>query len=98
MNFIPNLSFDICAVEEIVSDSLGLRMMATKVNSSLNDYDAIIIPGGFGTRKLQFNKIFINWVKTAADDAFKISVCTGSLVLGAAGFLEGKKATTNYQE
>ena len=41
---------------------------------------------------------FLNWIRTASDCKYKISICTGSLILGAAGFLKGKKATTNFQE
>ncbi len=58
----------------------------------------IIIPGGYGTRPLQFDKEFTQWLKTAQDTEYKVSVCTGSLLLGSAGFLEGKIATTNYNE
>jgi cyclohexyl-isocyanide hydratase len=51
-----------------------------------------------GTRKLQFDNQFIDWIKTASAAPYKISVCTGSLLLGAAGYLKEKNATTNYQE
>jgi transcriptional regulator GlxA family with amidase domain len=58
----------------------------------------IIIPGGFGTRQLQHDRNFIQWIKTAENVKYKISVCTGSLILGAAGFLKDRKATTNFLE
>ena len=64
----------------------------------MSDYDVVIIPGGLGTRKLQYDNKFIRWVKTAEDVKYKVSVCTGSLILGAAGFLKERKATTNYSE
>lgn len=64
----------------------------------METYDALIVPGGWGTRTLQYNNEFLNWISTAQNAKYKISVCTGSLVLGAAGFLKNKKATTNYQE
>jgi transcriptional regulator GlxA family with amidase domain len=98
MNYLPDLTWDICACNSSAKDIFGLEIIATKVNSSLADYDAIIVPGGLGTRELQFDKDFIGWIQTAQDVKYKISICTGSLVLGAAGFLKGKKATTNYQE
>jgi len=53
------------------------------------------VPGGFGTRTLIKDKGFIEWLKTAAACELKTSVCTGSLLLGAAGFLKGKRATTH---
>jgi cyclohexyl-isocyanide hydratase len=55
----------------------------------------VIVPGGFGTRTLMHNAAFLNWLRTAAPVPLKASVCTGSLLLGAAGFLTGKRATTH---
>lgn len=99
MNYLPDLSWDICAYSDRnTTDSFGLEMVPAKIKNSLAGYDAIIVPGGFGTRELQFDTEFIQWIKTAASVPYKISICTGSLLLGAAGFLTDKKATTNYQE
>lgn len=59
--------------------------------------DIILIPGGFGTRKEMHNHIVIDWVrKQAASVELVLSVCTGSLVLGAAGILDGLPATTHH--
>lgn len=55
----------------------------------------IFIPGGLSTRQLRYDADFISWIQTARDVEYKVSVCTGALILGAAGFLKGKKATTN---
>ena len=98
LNYLPNLTWDICSFTDTVSDNFGLEIRPTKIRESLKDYDAIIIPGGFGTRKLQFEKDFLNWIRTADTVKYKISICTGSLILGASGFLKGRIATTNYQE
>ncbi len=98
LNYIPNLTWDICAFTNVVSDNFGLEIKPTTIRNTLADYDAIIIPGGFGTRNLQFDEDFLSWIKTADTVKYKISICTGSLILGAAGFLKDKKATTNYQE
>jgi transcriptional regulator GlxA family with amidase domain len=98
MNFLPDMELDICSLSETAKDSFGLEVISYKVGNSLAHYDAIIVPGGMGTRGLQKNKKFIDWIKTAAGVKFKISVCTGSLILGAAGFLKDKNATTNYLE
>jgi len=48
-----------------------------------------------GTRPLQTDSGFIEWLRTASSAKLKISVCTGALLLGAAGFLRGKRATTH---
>ena len=98
MNYLPNLTWNICARSTSAKDNFGLEIHATKVKPSLSGYDAIIVPGGTGTRHLQSDKDFIAWIQTAQEVQYKISICTGSLLLGAAGFLKGKKATTNYQE
>ena len=97
-SFLPGLSWDICGYAETNADIFGMEMRPSKIRNSLAGYDAIIIPGGIGTRELQFDKNFIEWLQTAADVKYKISICTGSLLLGAAGFLKDKTATTNFQE
>ena len=98
LNYMPNLTWDICSFTNSVSDNFGLEIKPTKICETLTDYDAIIIPGGFGTRELQYDKKFIEWIQTSKNTKYKISICTGSLILGASGFLKNKKATTNYQE
>ena len=55
----------------------------------------VIVPGGFGSRKLSKDADFITWLKTAESCLLKVSVCTGALILGAAGFLKNMKATTH---
>ncbi|WP_342778484.1 DJ-1/PfpI family protein [Paenibacillus sinopodophylli] len=48
-----------------------------------------------GTRALRYDDSFVSWIKDAKNAKYLISVCTGSLLLGAAGFLHNKKATTH---
>jgi transcriptional regulator GlxA family with amidase domain len=101
MNFIPGLEWDLCAGREFVSDNFHLQLKADRIRPDLADYDLLIVPGGFGTRQLQEDKDFITWLQAAKPAKYKVSICTGSLLLGAAGFLKGKKATThfdNYQQ
>jgi transcriptional regulator GlxA family with amidase domain len=98
MKFLPDLEWDICTFSGNIVDSFGLEIPATKSGNDLGSYDAIIVPGGFGTRTLMKDEDFINWLRTAAPVPWKVSVCSGSLLLGAAGFLEGRKATTNLLE
>lgn len=96
--FMPDLSWDLCGVSDSIQDSFGLSIAIEKIKPDLSDYHMIIIPGGYGTRKLQHDSEFIDWLKTAEDIEYKVSICTGSLLLGAAGFLRGKHATTNVKE
>lgn len=95
MNFVPEFNWRMCAFTEEVSDDRGLRFMPDTVAESLGGYDLIFMPGGFGTRALQHDKAFIEWLRSADPVKLKTSVCTGALLLGAAGFLAGKHATTH---
>jgi transcriptional regulator GlxA family with amidase domain len=98
MQFMPDLEWDICSFTPTVEDSFGLEVKATRVGESLAGYDVIVVPGGHGTRTLQNDEAFINWIKTAANASYKLSICSGSLILGAAGFLKNKRATTHFAE
>ena len=95
MGFIPDLQWDICAPGEAVHDRHGLRFVPTQVGASLKEYDMVIVPGGTGSRGLVDDSGFIEWLRTAKSSAIKASVYTGALLLGAAGFLKGKRATTH---
>jgi len=101
MKIIENFAWNVCAQSAEVTDDRGLKFKADTVGATLEGYDMIVVPGGFGTRKLQHDDTFMGWIKTAANVPLKISVCTGALILGAAGFLKGRRATTHpsaYQE
>ena len=95
MGVMPALQWDIVSFTPGVTDFAGLDFKPDKVGEPLNGYDMVIIPGGFGSRKLVQDKPFIDWIRTAADCRLKVSVCTGSLLWGAAGLLKGRKATTH---
>jgi cyclohexyl-isocyanide hydratase len=97
-HFLPNLSWDICSLTNSVQDNHGLQMHATEVNTSLAAYDVLIVPGGVGTRTLIHDQHFLKWIKTSQTVPYKVSICTGSLILGAAGFLKDKAATTHFSE
>jgi transcriptional regulator GlxA family with amidase domain len=59
--------------------------------------DIVLVPGGYGTRREMKNPVMLEWVNATSRDAqFVLSVCTGALVLGAAGLLDGLQATTHF--
>ena len=59
--------------------------------------DVIVFPGGVGTRTLEHDERVLAWVRRAhTGTRYTTSVCTGSLVLGAAGLLQGLSATTHW--
>jgi cyclohexyl-isocyanide hydratase len=95
MGFMPELEWEVCARSEIIGDGTGLHFTPTKIDEPLHGYDMVIVPGGLGSRKLVDDPGFIEWLRTATPCRFKVSVCTGALLLGAAGFLKGKTATTH---
>ncbi len=101
MGFLPDLEWEVCGWEAEVRDGNGLKYAPTWVGKPLGGFDMLIVPGGSGSRALEKEAGFLDWLKTAASCKEKISVCTGALLLGAAGFLEGKSATTHpaaYEE
>ena len=59
--------------------------------------DVLCVPGGFGTTDAMLDEAFMAQIRRlGADATYVTSVCTGSLILGAAGFLQGKRATTHW--
>lgn len=82
---------------EVRSDNgmLGITIDATF--EELPQPDVVVFPGGVGTRPLVRDGRVLQWVRTAhATTRFTTSVCTGSLVLGAAGLLRALTATTHW--
>ena len=95
MQIAPDFEWRICARQAQVIDDRGLRLVADVVDGSLENFDLLFVPGGFGTRALQHDRACVEWIASAHDAKLKISVCTGALLLGAAGFLRGRRATTH---
>lgn len=59
--------------------------------------DVLVVPGGDGTRALMTDERLLAWLKQRASETrWTTSVCSGSLVLAAAGLLQGRKATTHW--
>jgi transcriptional regulator GlxA family with amidase domain len=57
----------------------------------------VVVPGGFGTRALMSDEAMLEWLRRAhAGSQWTTSVCTGALLLGAAGILDGLEATTHW--
>lgn len=83
---------------EIRSDNgfLGLTVDATYAD--VPHPDVVVVPGGVGTRSLvEPGSAILDWVRTAHETSrYTTSVCTGALVLGAAGLLDGLAATTHW--
>jgi transcriptional regulator GlxA family with amidase domain len=76
------------------------RMLALDVERSFADIpqpDVLVVPGGAGTRQAMLDERMLDWVRGAHEHTrFTTSVCTGSLILGAAGVLDGLEATSHW--
>ncbi len=76
-----------------------LGLTADVALAEVPEPDVIVVPGGFGTRAAAEHQPTLDWLRHAHDHStLTTSVCTGSLVLGAAGLLEGLEATTHWAE
>jgi cyclohexyl-isocyanide hydratase len=83
-------------IEPVASDSV-LTLTPTTTFADCPQLDVICVPGGFGTNDMVNDEETLNFLREQAVGARYItSVCTGSLVLGAAGLLRGYRATTHW--
>ena len=82
---------------EMRTDTGRLGITADASIDDLSEPDVLVVPGGVGNRPLLNDDHVLDWVR-AVDEKSKwtTSVCTGSLVLGAAGVLEGRRATSHW--
>ena len=75
----------------------GMRLLPTETFADCPRLDLICVPGGAGMNPLLNDEETLDFVRRQAEEArYVTSVCTGSLVLGAAGLLSGKRATTHW--
>jgi putative intracellular protease/amidase len=78
------------------------RMLGLNADFSLDQLpepEVIVIPGGYGTRALLDDEEMLGWLRNAHEHSeWTTSVCTGSLLLAAAGILDGLDATTHWLE
>jgi cyclohexyl-isocyanide hydratase len=85
----------IAADASAVWEGAGARFDAARVRPSLDDVDVLVVAGGLGTRSLRRDRAVTDWLRTYPTNRLAASVCTGALLLGAAGRLDGKRATTH---
>ena len=76
----------------------GLRLTPDMTISECPKLDLLVVPGGWGTRKESKNKILVKWIGNQfTNNRLIASVCTGSSLLGKAGLLDGRDATTHWR-
>jgi putative intracellular protease/amidase len=82
---------------EVRTDNGMLGLICDATFDEVPRPDVVLVPGGVGTRDLMRDEVILDWVRSAHEHTlFTTSVCTGSLVLGAAGLLDGLTATTHW--
>jgi cyclohexyl-isocyanide hydratase len=95
---IPNVKVHLVwkSIEPVVSDT-GLQILSTVTLDECPDLDLICVPGGPGVNALLEDEEVLSFVRRKGERArYVTSVCTGALVLGAAGLLRGYNATTHW--
>ena len=65
MGVLPDLEWTVCATTETVTDDRGLRFLPGLVGESLECFDLLVVPGGYGTRALRHDPAFVAWLWTA---------------------------------
>jgi transcriptional regulator GlxA family with amidase domain len=75
----------------------GLKVVPDDSLDDCPPLDVLVVPGGWGTRREMTNDRLITWIAERGRQVTTLtSVCTGSLLLGKAGLLDGKRATTHW--
>lgn len=95
---LGNAKIDLVAktLEPVPTDA-GFDLLPTATFAEVTAADILCVPGGFGTIAAMEDAETLDWVRMIAKDAqWVTSVCTGSLVLAAAGLLNGYKATAHW--
>jgi cyclohexyl-isocyanide hydratase len=80
-----------------IEDESGLVVRPDSVYEDLASFDLLYVPGGFGTRALMDDARLIDYLRTWGPDRPLASVCTGALLIGKAGYLAGRQATTHHR-
>ena len=91
-----NLSVITRASKESIQCALGLTVLAHEVKRDLSDLDLLVVPGGPGRKDLIADRGLLEKIAEFAKTKPVASVCTGALVLQAAGLLAGRRATTHF--
>jgi transcriptional regulator GlxA family with amidase domain len=96
---LPGASLSFVAAERgaVHTDNGMLTILAEHTLEELERPDIVLVPGGPGEVAARAGAETLEWLRRAHETStWTTSVCTGSLILGAAGLLEGKRATTHW--
>jgi cyclohexyl-isocyanide hydratase len=95
---IPNATYRIYGnTAAPIRDIKGLRLTPDAALADAPQLDVLHVPGGFGQEMLMDDEAVLGWIREQAAGARSVfSVCTGALLCGAAGLLQGRRATTHW--
>jgi putative intracellular protease/amidase len=99
LSAIPGTQVRFLAAEPgpVRCDNRMLSLVAEGRFEDAPEPDILVVPGGIGTRLLLDDERILEWVRAVHETSrYTTSVCTGSLVLGAAGILDGLEATSHW--
>jgi transcriptional regulator GlxA family with amidase domain len=82
----------------VVVASGGMKVVPDQTTEGCPLLDVLVVPGGWGTRREIANEKLLAWISQVARGVeILASVCTGSMLLGTAGLLDGRRATTHWR-
>jgi transcriptional regulator GlxA family with amidase domain len=98
LGMVPNARLHLVATEAgPVRTDLGVQIHADKRLEEVSRADILVVPGSPDPSKVMGDERVLSWLRAMdATSRWTTSVCTGALILGAAGLLQGKRATTHW--
>lgn len=95
---IPELSYEtVAATSAPVVFSNGLRVVPDRVFDDVASVDVLLVPGGPGWRQASDDPAIVSFIRRVAPTGLACSICTGAMILAAAGVLDGHAATTKVE-
>jgi putative intracellular protease/amidase len=96
---VGHVRFAGVAAGPVRTDNGMLTVVAETSLAEASSPDVVVVPGGPGARALTADRVWLDWLRAVhATSTWTTSVCTGSLLLGAAGILDGLRATSHWLE
>ena len=96
MGIDPEVTHRMIGTQPEIADETGMKFAPDAVYGDLSAFDLLYVPGGLGTRRLIADAGCVEYLKRWGTERPIASVCTGALLLGKAGYLHGKRATTHH--
>jgi putative intracellular protease/amidase len=94
---LPGVSVTVASLEGVPIEADGLTFAGLARLTDIDRCDVLCVPGGAGTSAAMLDVAFLEEIRRLAASArYLTSVCTGSLILGAAGLLKGKRAASHW--